>query len=180
MKRFIMGAGIAFLGLIGVTIAGLGWFAYTAVSAADANKAAAVDIVLDMSKSWTVNGIEHRLTSDALENVSTSAGQQAMRAMSQLGVLVKASEVTQTEYKVDLKSGTSATVTFQGQFENGAGNVTVVLREVGNEMKLLSFNLKETKARSIAPRRDPVSSRDGLPYLWPTEKPSSRPALPSL
>jgi hypothetical protein len=156
MKRFIIAAGIAFLGLIGVTIAGLGWFAYTAVSAADANKAAAVDIVLDMSKSWTLNGIEHRLTSDALESVSTSAGQQAMRAMSQLGVLVKASEVTQTAYTVDLKSGTSATVTFQGQFENGAGNVTVVLREVGNEMKLLSFNLKETKARSIATRRDPV------------------------
>ena len=156
MKRFIIGAGIAFLGLIGVTIAGLGWFAYNAVSSADANKAAAVAIVLDMSKSWTVNGIEHRLTSDALENVSTSAGQQAMRAMSQLGVLVKASEVTQTTYNVDMKSGTSATVTFQGQFENGTGNVTVVLREVGNEMKLRYFNLKEAKVRTIATRRDPV------------------------
>lgn len=156
MKRFIIGAGIAFLGLIGVAIAGFGWLAYDAVSAADANKATAVDIVRDISKSWTVKGIEHRLTSDALDNVSTSAGQQVMRVMSQLGVLVQASEVTQTAYKVDMKSGTSATVTFQGQFENGDGNVTVVLREVGNEIKLDYFNLKAAKVRSLAARRDPV------------------------
>jgi hypothetical protein len=34
--------------------------------------------------------------------------------------------------------------------------VTVVLREVGNEMKLRYFNLKGTKLRTIVTRRDPV------------------------
>jgi hypothetical protein len=150
MKRILVGAAILLLAPVAVLLSGVEYVSYKAASSRIQNKTAAVGIARDISKTWSVQGLEHRISPAQLEAFASPACQETLRQLSHLGILVKVSDLTQTAYKVSTELGSTATVTFHGQFENGTSDVSLVLIEDGNELKLVKLKLREATPGRVA------------------------------
>jgi hypothetical protein len=156
MKRILVGAGILLLAPIVLLLGSWGYVSHQAASSANASKMAAVGIVRDISQTWSVQGIEDRISATALEDFASPSGHESLRSHSPLGALVRVSDVTQASYKMSTSSSTSARVTFHGEFENGAGEVSVVLIQDGAALKLFKLELREARLGSGAVRRNSI------------------------
>lgn len=148
MIRILAGVGIALLLVAAVAVHMLGPI-LIAPSGAE-NKETAVSIVRDMSRNWSVGGLEGRMTQHALDSIASEIGQSEIRKMSGLGRLINADNIVQTKLIVGTRDGTVATIHFRGAFENGTSDVTVVLKLIDDQMKLDSLSLPKIDLRQAS------------------------------
>ena len=153
MRRFLFVMGLIFVGLLGSGIAALGYVGVLASQSAEDNKKAAVDLVKDVSDTWSVDRVANVFTPAALAQATSRQGRTAMAVMSRLGSLREVRNVRQTGYNIDFVTGTTVTVTFDGQFEFGKGAVTVTLRYMNDKPKIVELDLKQIRLRVVKQRR---------------------------
>lgn len=145
MKRILVAMGILFTAVLGVAIGTLGYLGVMASQTADENKSAAVALVESVSETWSVDYSQSAFAPSAIAQASTPAGRRALAIMSRLGKLRSAHNTIQTGYKIDLETGTDVTVTFDGKFDFGSGAVTVVLRYIDDEARIVELDLKKIR-----------------------------------
>lgn len=152
MRRLFLTVGLICTAVIGAGVAGLGYLGVLASTSADSNKAIAIALVEDVSQSWSMKDIRGLFTEAAAVQAQSRAGQRGLAVMSRLGRLQYASNVRQTGYRIDLVTGTTVTVSFDGRFQNGTSEVTLVFRYVGAAAKVVELDLQRIRVRRVHQR----------------------------
>ena len=145
MRRILIAMGVLFTGLIGVALGSFGTLGVLASHSAENNKSAAIALVETVSESWSIDDSYAVFTPAARAQASTRSGRRALAVMSRLGQLHSARDAQQTGYAIDFETGTTVTITFDGRFDHGSGEVTVVLRFSNNEARIVELDLKKIR-----------------------------------
>lgn len=145
MKQMLMTIGLIFTGTVGLAIASLIYVSLMVVHSSDTNKAHAIELVKQISHTWSLAANQDTFTPTALAHASTQQGRRSLAIMSRLGRLTKAGAMRQTGYSIDFDTATSVTLNFSGRFENGTSDVTVVLLLVDGLAKIHDLNLKNIR-----------------------------------
>lgn len=156
MRRFLLVMGILFTGLLGVGLGLLGTVGVLASHSSETNTERAVELVTDFSQTWSIDDAASSFTRSARAQASSRSGRHALHTMSRLGALQSINDPRQTAYNIDLDVGTTVTVQFKGQFEHGTADVTVFLRYVNDDAKIVELDMKKIRLRIQRQRRAAV------------------------
>lgn len=143
MRRLLISMGVIFTGLLGLVFGVLAYVGVLASQSADHNKSAAIALVEEVSATWSIDYNQTAFAPSALAQASTPAGRRALAVMSRLGQLKGATHVSQTGYEIDFETGTTVTIAFHGEFQHGSGAVTVVMRFIDEQPRIVELDLKK-------------------------------------
>lgn len=156
MRRFLFVMGMVFTTALAVGLGSLGYVGFLASTSAETNTAYATGLVREVSQTWSAEHSQDVFTPTALAQATTASGRNALAVMSRLGELRATTDVRQTGYKIDLKTGTTATVSFDGRFDHGVSHVIVVLRISGDRARIVELDLKNIRLYPKPQRRAAV------------------------
>lgn len=140
LKNILLTLGVLFILLIGA----ITYFGYTAAQNSSEFLVQKETFIRtfseDLSRNWDKNDVFEHLSENLIAQIESPNGQATFRFFRQLGEVTSMSDFVMTKY-FSGTGGVTAVITYNAEFQNASGSVTITLVEKAGELSVEGFHI---------------------------------------